>query len=103
MITGIKYLTAFRQNKDTSKREPLDETKIHHVEFIHEEEKLARDVYIDMAAKLGNAIFSLVIQSEQRHMYAMFNLLEKYGSKIPSTMIPSRHLPTNISAVFLPC
>ncbi len=64
--------------------EPLDETEIHHLEFIREEEKLARDCYIVFAQRWGNPIFSLIIESEQSHMDAMLNLLEKYGIEDPA-------------------
>jgi len=63
--------------------ESLDDTEVHHLEFIREEEKLARDVYIVMAEKWGNPIFSLIIESEQRHMEAMRKLLEYYGIDDP--------------------
>ncbi|MBB5347297.1 DUF2202 domain-containing protein [Desulfoprunum benzoelyticum] len=63
--------------------EPLDATEIHHLEFIREEEKLARDVYIVMAEKWGNPIFSLIIESEQRHMDAMLKLLNYFDIEDP--------------------
>ena len=63
--------------------QPLDATEIHHLEFIREEEKLARDVYIVMAEKWGNPIFSLIIESEQRHMDAMLKLLNYFDIEDP--------------------
>lgn len=63
--------------------EPLDPTEIHHLEFIREEEKLARDVYTVLAKEWGNPIFSLIIESEQRHMDAMLKLLDYYGIEDP--------------------
>lgn len=63
--------------------EPLDATEIHHLEFIREEEKLARDVYIVLAEKWGNPIFSLIIESEQNHMDAMLKLLNYFDIEDP--------------------
>jgi len=63
--------------------EPLDETEKYHLEFIREEEKLARDVYKVMAEKWGNPVFSLIIESEQRHMDAILKLLQYYDIEDP--------------------
>ncbi|NLH16939.1 MAG: DUF2202 domain-containing protein [Phycisphaerae bacterium] len=46
--------------------------------FLREEEKLARDVYLAMFDLWGKTIFSNISVSEQRHMDAVKNLLDKY-------------------------
>ena len=63
----------------------LDETEIHHLEFIREEEKLARDVYLVLYDHWGLEIFRSIAESEQRHMDAMALLLAKYGLADPVT------------------
>jgi len=67
----------------------LDETEIEHLVFIREEEKLARDVYHVLYEKWGNPVFANIIDSEQRHMDAMGNLLESFGipDPVPSDAI----------------
>jgi hypothetical protein len=63
----------------------LDDTEIHHLLFIREEEKMARDVYRVLYEKWGNPIFANIIESEQAHMDAMANLLSFYGLDDPVT------------------
>ena len=59
---------------------PLEEE---HLNFIREEEKLARDFYIEMYEKWGSLVFNNIKTSEQEHMDAVLRLLVKYG--IPDT------------------
>ena len=51
--------------------------------LMREEEKLARDVYIQMYEFWGATIFSNISVSEQRHMDAVLQLLVKYGIPDP--------------------
>ena len=57
----------------------LSDTEAHDVLFMREEEKVARDVYLAMASLSTNQIFSNISQSEQKHMDALQNVIEKYG------------------------
>ena len=63
----------------------LDDIEIHHLLFIREEEKMARDVYRVLYEKWGNPIFANIVESEQAHMDAMANLLAFYGIDDPVT------------------
>lgn len=51
--------------------------------FVREEEKLARDVYLTMFDLWGKTIFSNISVSEQRHMDAVKNVLDKYRISDP--------------------
>lgn len=51
--------------------------------FLREEEKLARDVYLFSFNKYGEEIFSNIASSEQSHMNAVLNLLNKYDVEDP--------------------
>jgi hypothetical protein len=53
--------------------------------FIREEEKLARDVYITLGERWNLPIFANIAESEQRHMDAVGQLIEKYGLEDPVT------------------
>ena len=53
--------------------------------FMREEEKLARDIYINMYAEWGLDVFSNIALSEQKHMDAIKNLLDKYNLTDPVT------------------
>ncbi len=50
---------------------------------LREEEKLARDVYLKLAEKWDLPIFTNIAASEQRHMDAVKNLIDKYGLEDP--------------------
>jgi hypothetical protein len=63
----------------------LDETEIHHLVFIREEEKMARDVYLVLYDKWSSPVFANIAKSEQAHMDAMANLLAYYGLDDPVT------------------
>jgi len=62
-------------------------TDVEKVTMIHmrEEEKLARDVYIKMYEFWGEAIFSNISVSEQRHMDAILQLLVRYEVSDPAS------------------
>jgi hypothetical protein len=53
--------------------------------FIREEEKLARDFYIEMYEKWGSLVFNNIKASEQEHMEAVSRLLVKYGIPDPAS------------------
>ena len=75
--------TLLMQSAD--KTSELDDTEIHHLLFIREEEKMARDVYRVLYKKWRNPIFANIVESEQAHMDAMANLLTFYGIDDPVT------------------
>ena len=55
------------------------------MQFMREEEKLARDVYATLYAAWGDPVFDNIAYSEQSHMDAMGRLLDKYGVQDPVT------------------
>lgn len=61
----------------------LDEAQIRHLQFVREEEKMARDVYHVLYEKWGNPVFATIEASEQAHMDALANLLCFYGIDDP--------------------
>ena len=64
----------------------LDFNEQTHLEFMCEEEKLARDVYITLGVKYpASRIFGMIDDSEERHKCAVADVLEKYGIANPST------------------
>lgn len=54
------------------------------LQFLREEEKLARDVYITLHAQWGSNVFANISDSEQQHMDAIKVLLDKYGIDDPA-------------------
>ena len=62
---------------------PLDATEIADLQFMREEEKLARDVYITLYDVWGVAVFNNISRSEQSHMDAVLTLLDRYDIADP--------------------
>ena len=56
----------------------LTEQEIEHIQFLREEEKLARDVYVTLYEKWNVISFNNISQSEQRHMDAIYRLIQAY-------------------------
>lgn len=53
------------------------------LQFLREEEKLARDVYLELYKIWGNQVFLNISGSEQRHMDSVKGLLDRYGIADP--------------------
>lgn len=58
---------------------PLSEEEISTLEYMREEEKLARDVYVVMYDDWGAYIFTRIAASEQQHMDTMLKMLLKHN------------------------
>jgi len=63
---------------------PLSDAEKEALTFLREEEKLAHDVYVVLAAKWGTRVFSNISASEQRHTDAIATLLDRYGVADPA-------------------
>ncbi|MBN1856972.1 MAG: DUF2202 domain-containing protein [Dehalococcoidia bacterium] len=61
----------------------LTETEIEGILFMREEEKLARDVYLQLADMWSTNTFANISQSEQTHMDEVLLLIDKYGLTDP--------------------
>lgn len=59
-------------------RATLDEAEAATLQFMREEEKLARDVYRTLYAAWGKPIFANISESEQVHTDKVASLIEKY-------------------------
>jgi hypothetical protein len=66
----------------------LTESETGTLEFMREEEKLARYVYRAMYDRWGSTIFQNIAESEQRHMDAIKTLLDKYSIPDPASEEP---------------
>lgn len=65
--------------------EELSQEEIDGLLLMREEEKLARDVYLELYDMFGQQIFSNIAQSESTHTNAVKSLLDKYGIEDPMT------------------
>jgi hypothetical protein len=62
----------------------LTDQEIQGLQYMREEEKIARDVYLTLYEKWNNVnIFYNIAQSEQKHMDSIKKLLDKYGIDDP--------------------
>lgn len=61
----------------------LDEQAIANLQFMREEEKLARDVYLTLADLWNQRVFATIASSEQRHMDSMAALLVRFEIEDP--------------------
>lgn len=57
----------------------LTQSEVDSLQFMREEEKVARDVYLHLYEVHGAAQFGNIAKSEQRHMEAILYLMELYG------------------------
>lgn len=71
----------------------LSEPEAEMLTFMREEEKLARDVYIEMFDTWDAVIFSNIVDSEQKHMDTMKKMIDKYG--LPDPVLPGLGQFTN--------
>ena len=62
----------------------LSEDEIYGLQYMREEEKLARDIYLIMSDEHELIIFKTIARSEDKHMAAVKNLLDKYDIKDPA-------------------
>ncbi len=72
-----------RQGGQTGSLPVLSQAEIEGLILMRVEEKLARDVYLTLFDTWGLPIFENIADSEQRHMDAIKNLLDKYGIEDP--------------------
>ena len=61
----------------------LTKEEINHITYIRQEEKLARDVYLTLYNEYEAPIFYNISESEQRHMDALKNLIDKHELNDP--------------------
>ncbi|WKK84893.1 DUF2202 domain-containing protein [Marivirga arenosa] len=64
--------------------EPLSEQEISSIYFMREEEKLARDVYGFLYDKYSVIVFNNISESEQSHMDAVLQLINRYDLSDPA-------------------
>ncbi len=74
----------FGNNSSDDDTSTISTEEIQSVLFMREEEKLARDVYLTLYVQWGNDVFNNIAESEQRHMDAMLELIEKYNLTDPA-------------------
>ena len=62
----------------------IDPFEVESLLYVREEEKLARDTYLTLYGEWGTDIFQTIAASEQNHMDAVKELLDKYELEDPA-------------------
>ncbi|THB67690.1 MAG: DUF2202 domain-containing protein, partial [Desulfovibrio sp.] len=70
------------------------------LEFMFEEEKLARDVYLALAEMWGTPIFSNIAASEQQHMDSVAALLDRYSVDVNTDSAPGVFANPELQALY---
>ncbi len=77
-LSSINVVTGYKGGKNQTNSLSVEE--IEGILFIREEEKMARDVYLTFSLIYDEvSIFENIAASEQRHMDAIKNLIDKYN------------------------
>lgn len=71
------------EETELQSEEVLNEVEYNNLQFMREEEKLARDVYFALYSKWDAIIFKNISNSEQLHMDALLVLINKYDLSDP--------------------
>ena len=92
LLFAFLFVTAGMSSCDTSNDNISPENVITltdleeiNLQFMREEEKLARDVYLYFYDKYELNIFNNIAASEQKHMDAVGTIMEKYGVEDPAS------------------
>ena len=75
--------TADTPTADASTDSGLSPDEASEIQFLHEEEKLARDVYLTLFEQWSIQAFSNIAQSEQSHMDSMLAMIEEFDLEDP--------------------
>ncbi len=81
VMTSLVAIPAWADKDGTTK---LSKEVIEHLNFMREEEKLARDVYLFMNDTWKSKVFDEIAESEQQHMDTMLKMLENYDLPDPA-------------------
>ena len=84
----IEHIAALRRTIASHEPQPLSADEQHDLLHMREEEKIARDVYVQLGERWGLRPFLNISGAEQAHMDAIAALLSHYGLSDPVRMHP---------------
>ena len=84
LVIGGTAAAGQNGKRTLSDQQTLSAVEEENLIFLREEEKLARDVYLYLFDVWGQWIFENIAASEQKHMDAVKNLLDKYNLADPA-------------------
>jgi hypothetical protein len=77
---------------------PADDVEA--LQFMREEEKLARDVYLFLHDQHGEAQFANVARSEQRHTDQVLAIMQEYGVEDPASPVEGVFVNPDLQALY---
>ncbi len=83
LAAGFLCNNALAVQRGRGNQQPQGAQESTMLQYMREEEKLARDVYLTLHEKWGAQIFSNIARAESQHMAAIANLLAKYNIADP--------------------
>ena len=104
--TGAIFLAVFSLSAcDFNTEEPtpevtLPETESNGLVFMREEEKLARDVYIELFNQYDIQVFNNISRSEQTHMDLVLEMINKYGLEDPALSEEGSFVNTDLQKLY---
>ena len=81
MLVSVLLIGCNDSDEITDVDDTLSKQEMEDLQFLKEEEKLARDVYLFSYDLYGQNIFKNISNSEQSHMNSVSVIMEKYGIK----------------------
>jgi hypothetical protein len=78
ILIAALFLGCDDSNEEIDVKESLSQLEIEDLQFLKEEEKLARDVYLYSYDLYNHRIFENISNSEQSHMNSVTVIMEKY-------------------------
>lgn len=110
LLGGVLFLAAgapaVAQNgpgrgwNSTAAVQPLTAAETQWLNFMREEEKLARDIYQQLYQKWGLVAFQNIASSEQRHFDSVGVLLTRYGVTDPAQSATGVYTDTRLNSLY---
>lgn len=85
ILSLIICITTFSLSIGFTQVDELTVRDVDDLNYLYDEERLAHDIYIELADKWELSIFENIAKSEKRHFEYLLVIYEKYGIPVPKT------------------
>ena len=100
LLLFASSFTACKKDNDSDPAQTLSQEEIASLQFMYEEEKLARDVYLSLFDEYDFMVFDHISSSEQTHMEAIQKLMDKYDVVNIASDLRGEFINTDLQALF---
>lgn len=101
LLLFASSFTACKKDKDSDPAQTLSQEEIASLQFMYEEEKLARDVYLYLFDAYDHMVFDHISGSEQTHMDAIQTLMDKYEVENDATDVRGEFVDADLQALYV--